>query len=96
MVELQVPIAIAAKYAILTVTRLLLYAHQSPFRKMEMQMSPKAVTSTAQTAGHTWLRCPDFSSGFPLTSLLLENPRLLSVLRRRLCHSITLPLQYFA
>lgn len=58
MVELQVPIAIAAKYAILTVTRLLLYAHQSPFRKMEMQMSPKAVTSTAQAAGHTWLRCP--------------------------------------
>lgn len=34
MVELQVPIAIPAKYDTLTVTRSLKYAHQSPVRKM--------------------------------------------------------------
>lgn len=92
MVELQVPIAIAAKYATLTVPRSLLCAHQSPFRKR----FPKAAISTARAAGHTWLRCPNFSSGFLPTSLLLENLRLSSMPGQSLCHPLTLPYQSFA
>lgn len=80
MLELRVPIAIVSKYATLTVTGSLLHA-QSPFRKMEKQMFPKAAISTAGAAGHTWLRCLDFSGGFPATSLLLVNLQLSRVSR---------------
>lgn len=66
MVELQVPRAIAAKYATLTATRSLLCAHQSPFREMEKQMFQKL-----PLAQHGLLGTP--GSGAP-TSAVASHP----------------------